>query len=123
MADDAGHDQIVDETLAELGLTRTVVEPEVEFPIEHACPGPFCPHNHFTVDKFARKVLCGLCGVALDPIDVLFELSLNPTWIKQAYVERRRVDEEVRALRVEVSKLRAARRAVLNKSKPPQGAP
>ena len=85
------------------------------FPVETGRtkrPGPACFHRHSYVDSTARTVTCATCSVALDPITVLDQIARDSTWVQVMRAEKKRLVEQIAALKHDVSLVKQQRRRV-----------
>ncbi|TAK27238.1 MAG: hypothetical protein EPO40_16575 [Myxococcaceae bacterium] len=80
---------------------------------------PYCSHPRYAVDVVAREVFCEDCDTELDPIKVMETLALEVERWRYMVTEQGRLTAEVEALKVEVTKLRAARNDLRRKASAP----
>jgi hypothetical protein len=73
--------------------------------------GRTCYHSHFEVDERALKVFCRDCGVEVDPMRALLDLSLHTAnymhSIKKIKAERERIGNELGELKRKRTNLKA----------------
>jgi len=70
-----------------------------------------CRRGHSPIiDKQARLVECSVCGVELDPIDVLDRIAHNSDWVNGLVEARHRLWLEIEDLKKEVTLLKAQKR-------------
>lgn len=108
MTDDKRPDNVVYLHRAE---DRPASQGNRKYPLKNRRYAPnVCQHNDQIVDKSARTVECGKCGVLLDPIDVIHGYALDPEWIEYSRKERKELEQTIEDLKAEIAKLRATKR-------------
>ena len=68
--------------------------------------------NDLRDSRTARTVTCSTCSVALDPITVLDQIARDSTWVQVMRAEKKRLVEQIAALKHEVSLVKQQRRRV-----------
>ncbi len=66
--------------------------------------------HHAHVDNRARTVVCGTCGVPMDPIAALYRVACEASWVASLRRDRADLEREIAGLKVEVSNLKAAKK-------------
>jgi hypothetical protein len=74
---------------------------------------PTCFHSGMAlVDGLARTIECSVCGVALDPIDVLTKIANDADWTVTLRTEKMQLSKEIEALKEERAKLKGSVRGL-----------
>lgn len=75
--------------------------------VRRARVSKYCGHAHAEVDSNARVLQCSDCGAQLDPFEHLGRLANEAEWISSLRDERRRLNDEIAAMRAQLTNLRA----------------
>jgi hypothetical protein len=87
----------------------TLVPRAGRFPmVLESMPGRSCSHRYKKLDKNARTLFCADCNAIMDPIDELFMIANDSSWVVLMRKEKATLEREIEALKAERDKLKSS---------------